>query len=217
MNGKVLNRNKAAPLHSGKLPKKPKRYSRPVPGDRVQLDTCKIGKGLYQFTAVDDCTRMRVLGLYDARTAKNAVQFLVEQMLVEFPFLIQRVQTDRGTEFVGFEFQDALRERSIKFRPNRPAAPHLNGKVERSQRTDRMEFWSTVDCSKDREGLCHQLKEWQRFYNEERDHSSLSGKPPTKRLKEVEDQIPTKEAVQANYDPKKEMYQTSSKYSWQPA
>ena len=32
----------------------------------------------------------------------------------------------------------------IKFRPNRPAAPHLNGKVERSQRTDKEEFYPTV-------------------------------------------------------------------------
>ena len=33
---------------------KPKRYSRPVPGDRVQMDACKIRPGLYQFTAIDD-------------------------------------------------------------------------------------------------------------------------------------------------------------------
>lgn len=33
------------------------RYSRRIPGDRVQLDTCKIAPGCYQYTAVDDCTR----------------------------------------------------------------------------------------------------------------------------------------------------------------
>jgi transposase len=32
---------------------KPKRYERPVPGDRVQMDTCKIRPGVYQFTAVE--------------------------------------------------------------------------------------------------------------------------------------------------------------------
>ena len=31
---------------------RPKRYSRPVPGDRVQMDVCKIRPGLYQFTAL---------------------------------------------------------------------------------------------------------------------------------------------------------------------
>jgi transposase InsO family protein len=214
---KVLHRNNVSALRSGKRPKKPKRYNRPVPGDRVQVDTCKIGKNLYQFTAIDDCTRLRVLGLYDARSAKNAVQFLREQMLKEFPFPIQRVQTDRGSEFVGFEFQDALRERKIKFRPNRPAAPHLNGKVEKSQRTDRMEFWATVDRSVGREALGPALSEWQRFYNEERSHSSLGEKTPAARLAEVRLQVPTLETVEAAYDPKKEVYITNSHYSWQPA
>jgi transposase len=36
---------------------RPKRYNRPVPGDRVQMDTCKIRPSLYQFTAIDDCSR----------------------------------------------------------------------------------------------------------------------------------------------------------------
>ena len=36
-------------------------------------------------------------------------------------------------------------EYGIKFRPIKPASPHLNGKVERSQRTDIEEFYSTVD------------------------------------------------------------------------
>ncbi len=121
-----------------------KRYSRPVPGDRVQVDVCKIGPGLYQYTAVDDCSRFQVLGLYTRRTAANTLAFL-EQVLEEMPFAVQRIQTDRGQEFFAYEVQDQLRERRIKFRPNRPRAPHLNGKVERVQRTALEEFWPTVD------------------------------------------------------------------------
>jgi hypothetical protein len=45
---------------------------------------------------------------------------LRERLLKEFPFPIQRVQTDRGSESVVLDFQDALREQHIKFRPNRP-------------------------------------------------------------------------------------------------
>ena len=52
------------------------------------------------FTAIDDCTRLRVLGLYDAKTAKNSIAFLEERLLKEFPFPIQRIQTDRGCEFM---------------------------------------------------------------------------------------------------------------------
>jgi transposase InsO family protein len=143
----VLDRGGAGPLRKPKVPERPLRYSRPVPGDRVQMDTCKIGKHLFQFTAVDDCTRLRVLAVYSTRTAQNAVDFLIEHVLEEFPFPIQRIQTDRGAEFFGQVFQHALRENYIKFRPIRPGSPHLNGKVERSQQTDRVEFWATVDVN----------------------------------------------------------------------
>ncbi len=70
---------------------KPKRYSRPVPGDRVQLDTCKIRPGLHQFTAVDDCSRYLVAGLARRRSAAATLSFL-DQVLDEMPFAIQRVQ-----------------------------------------------------------------------------------------------------------------------------
>ena len=33
-----------------------------VPGDRVQMDTCKIRPRLYEFTAIDDCSRFLVAG-----------------------------------------------------------------------------------------------------------------------------------------------------------
>ncbi len=61
--------------------------------------------------------------------------FLHEHVLKEFPFPIQRIQTgitddslDRGGEFFGMEFQLALMQERIKFRPIRPYSPHLNGK-----------------------------------------------------------------------------------------
>lgn len=105
---KVLFRHGVSVLRPAKRVKKPKRYSRPVPGDRVQVDSCKIGQQLYQFTAIDDCTRLCVLGLYPARSAENAARFVRERLVKEFPFPIQRIQTDRGPEFVGFDFQDTL-------------------------------------------------------------------------------------------------------------
>jgi len=84
----------------------------------VQIDTCKVGKNLYQFTAIDDCTRMRVLALYPSRSAINAVHFVKNRLLHEFPlhefpFPIQRIQSDRGGEFIAEEFQDVLREHHI--------------------------------------------------------------------------------------------------------
>ncbi len=40
-----------------------------VPGERVQMDVCKIANNLYQYTAIDDCTRYKALALYNRRTA----------------------------------------------------------------------------------------------------------------------------------------------------
>ena len=43
------------------------------------MDTCKIAPGLYQYTAVDDCTRYRVLRLYTRRTAANTLDLLLAE------------------------------------------------------------------------------------------------------------------------------------------
>lgn len=77
---------------------------------------------------------MQVLSLYLRRTAANCAKFL-EQVLEELPFPIQRIQTDRGREFLGRLLQERLLEYEIKFRPIKPRSPHLNGKVERSHQT----------------------------------------------------------------------------------
>ena len=133
---KVLKRNQVMPLtRYRRLNKKPKRYSRPIPGERAQMDVCKISRGLYQYSAVDDCTRYKVLALYPRKKAVNSKVFL-EKAIEEMPFPIQRIQTDRGREFFGLPFRECLLEWGIKFRPIKLRSPHLNGKVERSQRTD---------------------------------------------------------------------------------
>lgn len=38
-------------------------------------------------------------------------------------------------------------EYHINFRPIHPGSPHLNGKVERSQRIDLDEFYATIDLN----------------------------------------------------------------------
>lgn len=210
---KILHRHGVSVLKPHKRKHQFKRYTRPVPGDRVQIDTCKVGKNLYQFTAIDDCTRMRVLALYSSRSASNASHFVENRLLKEFPFPIQRIQSDRGGEFIAEGFQDTLRENHIKFRPNRPRAPHLNGKVERSQRTDRMEFWSSVDTKANRERLDEQLKEWQNFYNQQRTHSAIHCKTPQARFQELIDVLPSYEEVQAAYVPPKK-YANNNHYIW---
>jgi transposase InsO family protein len=181
--------------------KHPKRYNCNLPGERVQMDVCKIANNLYQYTAIDDCTRYKVLALYKRRTAANTLDFL-EQVLDRMPFPIQRIQTDRGQEFFAYEVQEKLREYGIKFRPTKPASPHLNGKVERSQRTDLDEFYSSINIKNP--NLEEELGYWEHYYNWNRPHSSLGGKTPNEKYTELMFKTPLHEEVSKRYDPSKE-------------
>jgi transposase InsO family protein len=140
------------------------------------MDTCKIAPGLCQYTAIDDCTRIRVLAMYKRRSAANSLLFL-EKAIEEFSFPIQRIQTDRGREFFAYAFQEKLMEYGIKFRPLKPASPHFNGKAERSKRIDLEEFYATVDLNA--KDLAERLDDWQSRYNELRVlHGSLDCRTP---------------------------------------
>jgi transposase InsO family protein len=195
---KVLRAMDVQPLSRPRRPHhRGTRYARLIPGERIQMDTCKIAPALYQYTAIDDCTRIRVLAVYPRRTAANSLLFL-ERVIEEMPFPTQVIQTDRGREFLAYCFQEKLMEYGIKFRPIRPASPHLNGKVERSQRTDLDEFYPTVDVKGS--NLPQQLQEWQDHYNQFRPHGALQARTPWQAWLEKLAVTPFHDQVEANYD-----------------
>jgi transposase InsO family protein len=124
---RVLVRHGAQHLDQARLRRKGARqYSRPIPGDRVQMDVCKIAPGIYQYTAIDDCSRYKVLGVYPRRNAKSTLSFL-ERVVEEMPFPIQRIQTDRGLEFFAEDVQRRLMEWAIEFRPVPPRSRRSDG------------------------------------------------------------------------------------------
>ena len=74
-----------------------KRYEKPLPGHAVQVDVKFIAplsssskKEYYQFTAIDDCTRLRVLRIYPRCDQRTAIQFL-DYVLERLPFSVQLV------------------------------------------------------------------------------------------------------------------------------
>ena len=205
---KALAQAKVAPIIKLKRKKKFKRYQRPIPGDRIQADTCKIAPGIYQYTAVDDCSRWRVLKIYHRANGKNTLDF-IDAMVEEFPFPIERLQTDRGREFFAEKVQKKLMNYGIKFRPNKPASPHLNGKVERSQKTDLAEFYALADLS-DFNNLQEELGEWQFFYNWHRPHGSLGGKTPCDIVHQLADKTPLSDEIEAKYIPENEHIQNAN-------
>jgi transposase len=94
------------------------RYEKPQPGHRLQLDVKFLEripgtqKRLYQFAAIDDCTRIRVLKIYDACNQRTARLF-IDEVLRRLPFRVHVVQTDNGAEFQS-EFHWHLEQRDIR-------------------------------------------------------------------------------------------------------
>lgn len=126
-----------------------KRYEKPQPGHHVQVDVkfvAPIGgsrKKHYQFTAIDDCTRIRVLRVYDRLNQKTAIQF-IDYVFEKLPFRVERIQTDNGSEFQS-AFHWHVLDRGVEHVHIKPATPRLNGKVERSHRIDADEFYRMLD------------------------------------------------------------------------
>jgi transposase InsO family protein len=158
----VLQRHQVTKLQPPKRRRIYTRYAMAVPGERVQLDTFKVAPGIYQYTAIDDCSRFAIAELYPRRTAASTLDFL-DLLLESFAVPLQCVQTDRGAEFMAHKVQLRLRELHIKFRPNKPGAPHLNGKVERVQQTMWCEFYANTNLTS--EALTEELGVWLMHYN----------------------------------------------------
>jgi transposase InsO family protein len=167
-----------------------KRYEKPQPGHRLQMDVKFLeripgtSKRLYQFTAIDDCTRIRVLKVFDACTQGIAIQF-VNEVIRRLPFRVLVLQTDNGAEFqtrFHGHVEDVLGIRHVYIRPR---TPHLNGKVERSHRVDDQEFYQLLDrdgVSDDIHLFNDKLREWEDYYNYHRPHGALDGQTPYERL-----------------------------------
>lgn len=52
----------------------------------------------FQYTAIDDATRIRALKIYAKHTQKNAIDF-ADYVIKKFPFRIHTIRTDNGHEF----------------------------------------------------------------------------------------------------------------------
>jgi transposase InsO family protein len=167
-----------------------KRYEKPQPGHRVQVDVKFVAplKGSrrkhYQFTAIDDCTRIRVLRIYDRLNQITAIRF-VDYVVEKLPFAVEVIQTDNGPEF-GSQFHYHVLDKGIGHVYIKPATPRLNGKVERSHRIDQEEFYRMLEgvVIDDTELFNDRLQEWEDFYNLHRPHGGLGGQTPYERLRE---------------------------------
>lgn len=68
---KVLTQAKVKPLKRPLRRKHSKRYVRPIADERVQMDTCKLAAGVYQYTAIDDCSAVEYCAFIPAAQPKT--------------------------------------------------------------------------------------------------------------------------------------------------
>ena len=184
-----LNRLPASQRHQ-RHDRRWQRYEKPLPGHRVQIDVKFIAplpgsrRKHYQFTAIDDCTRLRVLRIYPKLNQQSAIQF-VDYVLERLPFRVEVIQTDNGVEF-GSSFHWHVLDKGVGHVYIKPRTPRLNGKVERSHRIDAEEFYRMLEgvVIDDAQVFNDKLQEWEDFYNYHRPHGGPDGQTPYERLKQ---------------------------------
>jgi transposase InsO family protein len=159
---------------------KPKPYEQmQYPGQRVQVDVKFVpskcspeGERYYQYTAIDEYSRMRVLGAYNELSTFSSAQF-VDELVKRFPFKIECIQTDNGAEFTNrftthrdkmTHFEKRLISYDIKHKLIRPFTPRHNGKVERSHRKDN-EYFYALKTFYNFDDFKQQLRRHNNWYN----------------------------------------------------
>ncbi len=189
---RTLKRNGIGPLprNVGRRAIHTRRYAKQVPGHHIQVDvkflTLKKEDGRkikrYQYTAIDDATRVRALKIYRQHNQKNSIDF-IDYVVDKFPFRIHTVRTDRGHEWQA-QFHWHVEDKGIRHVYIKPRSPWLNGKVERSHRSDQEEFYQLLTYTDDVD-LNKKLAQWEEFYNLNRPHGAHGGNTPYEALRNM--------------------------------
>lgn len=160
---RVMRKMGMFPAQKKQTPYKPKPYEQMTyPGQRIQVDVKVVPRKcitdpelrLFQYTAIDEFTRLRFLAAYPEQSTYSSSDFLkrLTRWYKRRGIEVQCVQTDNGFEFTNrFSsnknkpslFEQTARQLGIQHKLIRPYTPRHNGKVERSHREDQKRFYST--------------------------------------------------------------------------
>ena len=161
---RVMRKLGLFPLPVKKPRYKPKPYEQMTyPGQRIQVDVKVVPRRcivdtelrLFQYTAIDEFTRLRFLAPYPEQSTFSSADFL--KKLVHWygrrGIRVECIQTDNSFEFTNrfanskrelpTLFEKTAMELGIRHKLIRPYTPRHNGKVERSHREDQKRFYSS--------------------------------------------------------------------------
>lgn len=187
------------------------RYEWPCPGDLLHMDTKRFSRftrpghavtGIRDRTAretrmrpghewvhsiVDDHSRLAYCELHPDERAETVLHF-VERALLFFQahgIEPKRLMTDNAWIYTNNRALAELFERSgIRHLRTQPHRPQTNGKVERFQQTLKRE-WGLGQIYRSSDHRAQALSHWVDYYNTQRPHSALGGRPPISRVHNV--------------------------------
>ena len=196
MTGEVIRSSKATAV----------RYERERPGELVHMDVKKIGRipdgggwrvhgraiprdrvngpGYdYVHSLVDDHSRLAYSEILPDEKGPTCAEFLaraIDYFAAHGITRIERLMTDNAWAY-RWSLRAVCAEHGIKQKFIRPHCPWQNGKVERLNRTLATE-WAYRQVFTSNDDRTAALAPWLEYYNTERRHSALGGKPPISRL-----------------------------------
>jgi transposase InsO family protein len=184
-----------------------KRYERDHPGELVHMDVKKLGKippgggwrahgraegnrdrktkiGYdYVHSLIDDHSRLAYSEVLPDEKGTTCAGFL-ERAIAYFAAhgitRIERLMTDNAWAY-RWSLREVCANHQIRQKFIRPHCPWQNGKVERLNRTLATE-WAYRQVFTSNDDRTAALAPWLEYYNTERRHSALKGKPPISRL-----------------------------------
>jgi transposase InsO family protein len=192
----ILTESQLAALEKAKADKEAHgEFETECPGYCGAQDTFYVGtlKGVgrvYQQTFIDTYAKVGFAKLYDRKTPITAADLLNDRVLPfyeEHGVVLQRILTDRGTEYCGshdrHEYELYLAVENIDHSRTKAKSPQTNGIVERFHKTMLDEFYRVAFREKVYETIAElqtDLDAWIADYNQARPHQGryCFGKTP---------------------------------------
>jgi hypothetical protein len=211
----ILTRIGLGKLSRLEPPEPPNRYQRARPGELLHIDVKKLakisvrgaghrvtGNRKSQFwvgpkrlgatgwefvhVCVDDATRLAYVEVLEDEKGSTAAGFLrrAVQFYAARGITVQRVMTDNGPAYRSVLHALACRTLGLTHLRTRAYRPRTNGKAERFIKT-LLAGWAYGAIYRSTAERRAALSGWIDWYNTRRPHGSLSHKPPTARLNEL--------------------------------
>jgi transposase InsO family protein len=198
-----LRRQGLARLRALEPPVPVQRYQWARPGDLVHLDVKKLGRisrvghritgdrrgrgrgqgWEFVHVAIDDASRLAYVEVLGDEGGATTTQFLwrARAWFRRHGIRVRRIMSDNGSGYVADRFARLCRSTGLRHLRIRPYTPRTNGKAERFIQTLLRE-WAYRRPYPSSRHRTEALPAWLYYYNWERRHGALHGRPPIRFL-----------------------------------